>query len=371
MRSGPFGKPVPVKSPAKAVTRHLAYGVFVLCLTMLAGPGAAQKMHRWVDGDGNMHFSQTPPEDQRTNQSEIVTYGSNTAASGDANCCLELRGVAEDVGELLLQGWETTDIYKRLPPSEHPEITEVVNFVSGRTYGGYTVSEVGSLAQSTCLNGQFQACRVGEDSVVAGDRARSASGTLIAEGIVLTNAHAVNGCDSLSLGEPATRARVAGIDRDLDLALLEAPQLGGKPVAVSPAGNVTLGETVTVAGYPLSTMLGALNITNGTVSSESGGGQTRLFQISAPVQPGSSGGPVLNESGDLLGIVVSRLDDQVAYAQSGAIPQNINFAISPAMVKAFLQANGVAYKTGGGQEAIAGTERAAAARDFTVMINCR
>jgi len=358
-------------SPANGVTRSLACIFSVLWLVMLAGPAVAQKMHRWVDEDGNMHFSQTPPEDQRTNQSEIVTYGSDTEARADPDCCLELRVVAEDVGGLLLQGWETTDIYKRFPPSQYPEITEVVNFVSGRTYGGFTVSEVGSLAQSTCVNGKFQACRVGEGRVAAGDGSRSASGTLIAEGIVLTNAHAINGCDRIVVGEQATRASVAGIDRERDLALLEVPEVGGKPVSVSAAGRVILGETVTVAGYPLSTMLGALNITNGTVSSESGAGRAGLFQISAPVQPGSSGGPVLDESGDLLGIVVSRLNDEVTYAQSGAIPQNVNFAIGPAVVKAFLDDNGVAYKTGGGQEVIAGTERAAAARDFTLLLNCR
>ena len=371
MRPGPLQQPIPVESSAKGAAKRLAYVLFVACLVMLAGPGQAQKMHRWVDEDGSVHFSQTPPEDQRTNQSEIVTYGSDSGGRADPTCCLELRVVAEDVGELLLQGWETNDIYKSFPPSEYPEITEVVNFVSGRTYGGFTVSEVGSLAQSTCLNAKFQACRLGQGGVVAGDGRRSASGTLIADGVVLTNAHAVDGCDSISVGEKANRATVAGIDRDRDLALLAAPNVGGHPVLVSPTGEVTLGETVTVAGYPLSTMLGALNITNGTVSSESGAGQTGLFQISAPVQPGSSGGPVLDESGDLLGIIVSRLNDQVTYAQSGAIPQNVNFAIGPAVIKSFLDANGVAYKTGGETKAITGTERAAAARDFTLLVNCR
>ena len=358
------------KSLAIGSARFMAYALVGICLAMFAGPGEAQKMHRWVDEDGNVHYSQTPPEDQRRNQSEIVTYGTDTGGEADPACCLELRVVAEDVGDLLLQGWETVDIYKSFPPSEYPEITEVVNFVSGRTYGGFTVAEVGSLAYSTCMNAKFKACRTGQGNPVAGEAQRSASGTLIAEGVVLTNAHAVNGCDNIVVGGQSRPATVLEIDRDRDLALLDAPNVGGNPVAVSPMTRVTLGESITVAGYPLSTMLGALNITNGMVSSETGAGQAGLFQISAPVQPGSSGGPVLNESGDLLGIIVSRLNDQAVYAQSGAIPQNVNFAISPAVVKSFLDANNVTYRRGGGQETLTDTERAAAAREFTLPLKC-
>ena len=354
----------------KEAGRFVAYALFGVFLTILAVPGQAQKMHRWVDDEGNVHFSQTPPQDQRRHQSEIVTYGADTRGEADAACCLELRVVAEDVGRLLLQGWETVDIYKRFPPSEYSEIVEVVNFVSGRTYGGFTVAEVGSLAQSTCMNAKFTACKAGAGNAVAGDAPRSASGTLIAEGIVLTNAHAIDGCGSISVGEQSSSATVLEIDRDLDLALLRVPEVGGKPVAVTPKPLVTLGEPITVAGYPLSNMLGALNITNGTVSSEKGAGEAGLFQISAPVQPGSSGGPVLNESGDLIGIIVSRLNDQVVYAQSGAIPQNVNFAISPAVVKSFLDTNHVVYRKGVREEAIAGTERAAAARRFTFPLQC-
>lgn len=366
-----FQKLVLHELPAKAAVKWVGYALFGVFLTMLAGPGQAQKVHRWVDEEGNVHFSQTPPEDQQRNQSELVTYGSADRAQTDPACCLELRILAENVGKLLLQGYATTDIYKSISPSEYPEVIEVVNFVSGRTYGGFSVSEVGSLAQSTCMNGKFQACRLGQGVGATDDGPRSASGTLVAEGVVLTNAHAVHACRSVSVGEPSIRASVVNIDRDLDLALLKVPGVVGQPVAVSSSAQVTLGESVTVAGYPLSNMLSSLNITNGTVSSESGVGQAGLFQISAPVQPGSSGGPVLNESGHLLGIVVSRLNDQVAYARSGAIPQNVNFAISPTAVRSFLDSAGVAYSKGLAREALENTRRAAAARNFTFQVRCQ
>ena len=80
---------------------------------------------------------------------------------------------------------------------------------------------------------------------------------------------------------------------------------------------------------------------------------------------------MLDESGDLLGVIVSRLNDHVSYAKSGAIPQNPNVAVEPKLIKSFLDANRVAYKTGGETEAISGTERAAATRYFTLLLNCR
>ncbi len=67
------------------------------------------------------------------------------------------------------------------------------------------------------------------------------------------------------------------------------------------------------------------------------GDDTRKIQISAPVQQGNSGGPALDQFGNVIGIVQSK---QVAFA-SGDVPQNVNFAIKSTIALNFLEANGI------------------------------
>ncbi len=72
-----------------------------------------------------------------------------------------------------------------------------------------------------------------------------------------------------------------------------------------------------------------LNVTTGVVSALAGpGNNRRLIQITAPIQPGNSGGPVLDQSGHVVGVVVARLDALKLVQRTGRLPQNVNFAIS-------------------------------------------
>ena len=77
---------------------------------------------------------------------------------------------------------------------------------------------------------------------------------------------------------------------------------------------------------------------------------TRMLQISAPVQSGNSGGPLLDTSGnrakDQLGVVSSKLDAVRMASNSGDLPQNVNFAVKSAILASFLDANRVQYKVG-------------------------
>lgn len=102
-----------------------------------------------------------------------------------------------------------------------------------------------------------------------------------------------------------------------------------------------------VVGFPLRGLLASeANITTGTVSALAGiGNDTRFLQITAPVQPGNSGGPVLDHAGQIVGVVVGKLDALRLAKATGDIPQNINFAINGTVAKAFLDANGVEYET--------------------------
>ncbi len=101
------------------------------------------------------------------------------------------------------------------------------------------------------------------------------------------------------------------------------------------------------------------------------GNDRNLIQITAPVQPGYSGGPVLDGSGNVVGVVVGRLDALKLAQRTGRLPQNVNFAVSGATVRKFLDTHKIDYKVAGSAKTLSSVDIAARARDFTVSIKCR
>jgi serine protease Do len=90
-----------------------------------------------------------------------------------------------------------------------------------------------------------------------------------------------------------------------------------------------VGESIFVYGFPLTGLLSSSgNFTVGTITSIAGlGDDSRIMQISAPVQPGNSGGPLLDRSGNVVGIIVSKLNALRLAQVTQDMAQNINFAI--------------------------------------------
>ncbi|WP_353476173.1 serine protease (plasmid) [Salipiger sp. H15] len=134
----------------------------------------------------------------------------------------------------------------------------------------------------------------------------SGSGSLVStEGHVLTNHHVVAGCDRITVqGQPAS---LVGADVRLDLALVQVPRFTGREPIAFREDAVVLGERVIVLGYPVFSVTQSLNVTEGLASSTVGFEGSRLgLQISAPVQPGNSGGPVLDGRGRQIAVVVSK-----------------------------------------------------------------
>jgi serine protease Do len=190
-----------------------------------------------------------------------------------------------------------------------------------------------------------------------------------AAGEVLTNRHVIADCRSLSIdGKPAV---VLAEDETFDLALLKAEGLAGVAPATFARDPARLNSDVTVAGYPLPDLLGGLNITRGAVTSLKGiGGDGINMQISAPVQPGNSGGPVVNAAGQVVGVVVAKLDAAKVADLYDDIPQNVNFAIRGEIAKLFLAQNGVDPAVAEAAAPLAPEELAEVAQDFTRLITC-
>ncbi|SFJ43416.1 S1 family peptidase [Celeribacter neptunius] len=201
------------------------------------------------------------------------------------------------------------------------------------------------------------------------DRTSSGSGFYVSEfGHVLTNAHVVKECKALKVdGEDASLVEQS---QNFDLALLKV-NTEPKAIATFSPTVAKLNQDITVVGYPLSGLLGGINVTRGAISSMTGlGGDETTMQISAPVQPGNSGGPVLSSEGVVVGVVVSKLDAAAVQEVIGDIPQNINFAIRGSAAKLFLSLNGVEPVISDTSSAMNGPQLAEEAQTFTVQIEC-
>ena len=107
------------------------------------------------------------------------------------------------------------------------------------------------------------------------------------------------------------------------------------------------GEDIKVYGFPLTNKLGSgLKVTKGIVSSLNGPGNNySLIQIDAPIQPGNSGGPILNKNGNLVGVAVSSISTPLMISDTTIIPQNINFGVKSETLSNFLKANNIKFNS--------------------------
>ena len=132
------------------------------------------------------------------------------------------------------------------------------------------------------------------------------------------------------------------------------------------------GEPVVAVGFPLSGLLSSDPIvTTGIISALSGLNNDRgTIQITAPVQPGNSGGPLLGENGSVVGVVVSKLNALKMAETTGDIPQNVNFALGSWTLQDFLNANGVPYTLDDNSTTKSSADIAAEASRYTVLLEC-
>jgi S1-C subfamily serine protease len=223
--------------------------------------------------------------------------------------------------------------------------------------------------------------------------AQSYSGTAFEvsdEGHLLTNHHVVAGCKAIHIKRERLEdvVQLIASDPQQDLALLFDPSrmadrtshrkmFGGAslPYARFPDDKQYLlyGESVVVAAFPLPDFLGSINVTTGTVSAMNGPkNDETLFQITAPIQGGNSGGPVLNSRGTVVGVVVATLDPIKLQKYAGVIPQNVNFAIHGRVARDFVRKSigQVAIDDGAPARELLTTSIATYATQLTFQVLC-
>ncbi|MFM2149262.1 MAG: hypothetical protein RLZZ187_1568 [Pseudomonadota bacterium] len=183
---------------------------------------------------------------------------------------------------------------------------------------------------------------------VTGRTLSTGTGFVVAQGRAMTNHHVIEDCRGgvqlRTAGGQEMPARVLASDRGRDLALLEVPANAGPPLPFRRDGvTVRRGEGVVTYGFPLAGILSSgPTLTTGEISALAGlGDNQQQFQISAPVQPGNSGGPLLDMGGAVVGVIVSKLNAQRVAQRTGDIPQNVNFAVKGTEALDFLRRNGV------------------------------
>lgn len=184
---------------------------------------------------------------------------------------------------------------------------------------------------------------------VTGTLTSSGSGFYIAPTMLVTAAHVVEGCGAVAMVD-GTPLDIVAADSSLDLAVLSGATDAGVWLRLSALEVPKLGEAVTALGYPYYTSLDqGLTVTSGNVSALRGiDGSSNRVMITAPVQPGNSGGPLLNKKGAVIGVVVSRVDDMAILEETGSLPQNMNFAVPSGPVLTFLAQNRVSRPQGEG-----------------------
>ncbi|WP_203071419.1 S1C family serine protease [Falsiroseomonas ponticola] len=203
-------------------------------------------------------------------------------------------------------------------------------------------------------------------------RVSSGTGFVVAPDRVLTNHHVIDGCGRILARTADGRWLAATVqgqaDARLDLALLAVPGNPGPTLAFRAAPAVRRGEGVVAYGFPLSGLLSSdPKLTRGEINAFGGvaNDQTR-FQISAEVQPGNSGGPLLDMQGNVVGVVVAKLDNRRVQNVD-----NVNFAVKGETAQAFLRRNNQEFRTAESR----GAEKSAAdvgdiAHRATVMLRC-
>ncbi|UCE66351.1 MAG: trypsin-like peptidase domain-containing protein [Candidatus Zixiibacteriota bacterium] len=177
------------------------------------------------------------------------------------------------------------------------------------------------------------------------------SGFLLSKfGYVVTNYHVVEDAEKIEVILPDKNlkfaVKVEAEDKKNDIVILrmndlDLPDYFNRefPFSLGNSDSVKVGEEVFTLGYPIGNIMGTSSrLSTGVVNSLYGiQDDDRLFQISNPVLPGNSGGPLFNSRGEVVGLVVSSLNAKLIYQTLGIVPQNVNFAIKAQYLENLIQ----------------------------------
>ena len=200
-------------------------------------------------------------------------------------------------------------------------------------------------------NNRPQETKTGSDKNI---KAGSGTGFFITNaGHIVSNNHVIDQCNVVNAyykGD-AKPLKILAIDRKNDLAILKAELRPDDTFPIAREDAILL-EEIYVAGYPFGKSIsGSVKVTKGVVSSLSGlGNNYSNLQIDASLQPGNSGGPIVNKKGNVVGVAVAKLDYKKVIEAFNTIPENTNFGVKSSTLNQFLNANKVRSSSPKGSE---------------------
>src|SRR3989344_2113012 len=311
---------------------------------------------------------------------KAVEWFQKAAAQGHAGAQKNL-GVTYVKGEGVSKDWVLAYAWTNLAaaPGEKraKELRDLITLSSAQRAEAERLSSNWKPGQVLSREGESDS-GTGNTAQVGGALAKKGAGTAFVvstEGHAVTNHHVVAGCKELRIQGRSELIQMITRDAVSDLALLKMPGETRAAAVLTPdLASLRQGQDIVVFGFPLDSVLSSGgNLTPGVVSAITGlGNNSNQIQITAPIQPGSSGSPVMDKKGHVVGVVNMKLSDSAMAKATGSLPQNVNFAVSGQTLKAFLDANRVPYKTGGSffslEKSLAdlGDE----ARKWTTVVEC-
>jgi len=167
------------------------------------------------------------------------------------------------------------------------------------------------------------------------------------DGLIVTCAHVLEDGSRymVKIGNTEFAARVIAKDAQTDLAVLKIDYRNKHYFKVADFSSAKLGDKVFVLGFPLPDIFGSrIALTDGIVSAFSGiNADTGFFQISAPIQPGNSGGPVFNNNFNVIGVASHGLNNVPQLIATGTVPQNVNFGAKSSNIEQILKNSNPGY----------------------------
>ena len=163
----------------------------------------------------------------------------------------------------------------------------------------------------------------------------SGTGFIISEdGVIITSAHLIGGAARVEVvvRDKRFQAKVIRLDPQNDLAVLKVEGTGIPPLPINDSAKVKVGQPAFTVGFPNIELQGSNpKMTKGDISSNTGFlDAPTCWQISIPVQTGNSGGPLFDEGGNVIGVIVSRLNFSKDGNGNSVPTQNVNYAVKSA-----------------------------------------
>jgi hypothetical protein len=338
-----------------AVPVRLLTSLLIALAAAFTAPSAVAAVYKWVDENGKLHFSQTPPPEIGSTSKKVKLRGGSDDADFHIppkvleDYCSNLEEAAVKIAVKMREGYPAT---RALTSSHGSEMQllgkQIIGFVCGLSNTRTTNHEIAQLVYNQCLNGSYNAnikryvkkwhpeLLEGEGK---GDGKGVQPGTMmgtawpVGRGYVLTNNHVVEDGKEFKLrtvNGAEIDAQLVKKDAKNDLALLKVDNGGRLPPSLSLASEPSgIGSEVFTIGFPHLDVMGySPKLTTGVIS--------------------NSGGPLLNMNGQVVGIVTSKLNADAVFRRTGDLPQNVNYALKTSVINDFLEGSGSMRKLSSG-----------------------